>query len=110
VHTLGAGLHGGVYLVGGLVRVRAQQVPEPRQRARTAIVSVAVIRPVTRPVIMVGVVIVRDLAVLAVTVLTVVAVAMLTVVAVAVLARVGVPRTHGMQADRIARPLHLDMP
>ena len=108
------------------MRVRAQQVPEPRQRARTAIVSVAVIRPVTRPVIMVGVVIVRDpavmavtvltvvavtvLTVVAVTVLTVVAVAMLTVVAVAVLARVGVPRTHGMQADRIARPLHLDMP
>ena len=110
MHTLGAGLHGGVYLVGGLVRVRAQQVPEPRQRARTVIVSVAVI--------MVGVLFVRQLTVMAVLVLTVLAVAVLSVVAVfvlsvvavAVLARVGVPRAHGMRADRMARPPLLDMP
>ena len=71
-------------------------MPEPRQRARIVIVTMAGV------VIMVGVVIVPEL--------TIMSVPALTIMGVVVPGLIRVPGTHGMQADRIAGPPHVNMP
>ena len=82
------------------MRMRAQQMPEPGQRIRTVVVTMATVVTVLTVVTMATV---R-------TVLTVVTVLVLTVMAVAVLAHIRVLMTHGIQAGRNVALPHLDMP